>query len=192
LSAEAFITFMDGTSRSPPPGREADEWATALESAGGEWLRAHLRQMVGSAVIVEDILQDACEKFLRHLGEGRQASGGWVRTVTLRVAVSYLRREQRQAEVMLPPPEEAPELATASTLESEAETDESVRRCQAALLALRPEQRRLMDLHYWRGMKVEEIAELWGISREAVELRLTRARNRLRALLEDIRGADPE
>jgi RNA polymerase sigma factor (sigma-70 family) len=51
------------------------------------------------------------------------------------------------------------------------------------LEALSVEQKRLIDLHYGRGMKVREIAQLWGKSVAAIELRLTRARNRLRAAL---------
>jgi RNA polymerase sigma-70 factor, ECF subfamily len=184
LPAGAFITGMDGTSsRSPPPGREADEWATALERAGGERLRTYLRRMVGSAEVTEDILQDACERFLRHVGGGGQASGAWVRGVTHNLAVSYLRRKDRRAEVELPE-EVVPELVTVSTLvESEVEYQQSMERFSDALEALSVEQKRLIDLHYGRGMKVREIAQLWGKSVAAIELRLTRARNRLRAAL---------
>jgi RNA polymerase sigma factor (sigma-70 family) len=78
--------------------------------------------------------------------------------------------------------EEAPELATASTVvESEAEYQQSMERFSGALGSLSGEQKRLIDLHYWRGMKVRDIAELWGKSVQAIEPRITRARNRLRA-----------
>jgi RNA polymerase sigma factor (sigma-70 family) len=179
LDACARITEESSSSRSPPPWL-TDEWMIALESAGGPRLRVYLRRMVGSPEVVEDILRDTCERFLRHVRGGRRVSGAWVRDVTRHLAVSYLRQKRRHAEVVLP--EEAPELSTASTVvESEAEYQQSMERFSGALGALSGGQKRLIDLHYWRGMKVKDIAELWGKSVQAVEQRLTRARNRLRA-----------
>jgi RNA polymerase sigma-70 factor, ECF subfamily len=159
-----------------------NEWASALESAGGERLRAELRRLVGGAEVIEDILQDTSERFLRHSGGGIRQPGAWVRTVAVRLALSHLRRKRRHAEVGLP--EEAPELATAATVvESEAESLEFEERFAAAMRQLLPEQVSLIELHYVRGMTVEEIAVLWSKSGAAVEQRLTRVRNRLRAML---------
>jgi RNA polymerase sigma-70 factor (ECF subfamily) len=172
---------MDRWSRSLARGREIDEWAKALENAGGQRLRTHLRRLVGSVEVAEDILQDTCERFLRHVGEGHRASGGWVWEVSRNLASSYLRRRRRHEEVL---PEEAPELVTASThVESEAEYQQSLERFAGALETLSAEQRRLIELHYERELTVKEIANLWGTSEGAVEQRLTRARNRLRAAL---------
>lgn len=53
----------------------------------------------------------------------------------------------------------------------------------AAMHALPLDQRLILELAYWEDMSGEEIAEVLGISHNAVRLRLTRARAELRALL---------
>lgn len=183
LPPTASITAMDVTSsRSPPLGRHPDEWAQALESAGGERLRAYIRRMVGSTEVIKDILQDAHERFLLHSGRDKRAPGAWLRTVIVRLAVSHLRNKRRHAEVALP--QEAPELATpAIVVESEVERLEWDERFSAALRTLSADQLSLIELHYWHGMKVGEIAARWGKSVEAVQQRLTRALRRLRAAM---------
>jgi RNA polymerase sigma-70 factor (ECF subfamily) len=138
--------------------------------------------MVGNAEVIQDILQDAHERFLRHSGADKRAPGAWLRTVIVRLAVTYLRNRRRHAEVVLP--QEAPELATASiVVESEVERLEWDEQFSAALRTLSADQLSLIELHYWQGMKVGEIAVRWGKSVEAVQQRLTRALRRLRAAM---------
>ena len=135
-----------------------------------------------SAEVTEDILQDTYERFLRHVGAGKPASHAWLRKVAFNLTVSHLRQLKRTAQIV--PAEEAPELATASTVvESEAERWESEERLSVVVSTLPEDQQRLIDLHYWKGMSVREIATQWGKSVEAVQRRLTRALNRLRATL---------
>jgi RNA polymerase sigma-70 factor, ECF subfamily len=159
-----------------------EEWRDVLEGAGGESLRTYVRRTVGSAEVTEDILQDTYEKFLRHVGRGKRASRSWLRKVAFHLTVSHFRQLQRHPEVVLA--EEAPELATAPTVvESEAERREIEDWLSLAVRTLSTEQKNLIDLHYWQGMSVGEIAAKWGKSEEAVQQRLTRALNRLRAAM---------
>ena len=188
LASAAFISAVPNLSAvansrsSPLPDRQADEWLNALESAGGEGLRTYVRRAVGSAAVTDDILQDTYERFLRHVGGGKRASRSWLRKVAFHLTVSHFRWLRRKAEVVLA--EEAPELATASTVvESEAERREIEDWLSVAVRSLSAEQKSLIDLHYWQGMSVGEIAAKWGKSAEAVQQRLTRALNRLRAAM---------
>ncbi len=54
----------------------------------------------------------------------------------------------------------------------------------AALSRLSPAQRAAVVLHYFGGFRLTEIAEISGISKATVGVHLTRARRRLRKLLE--------
>jgi RNA polymerase sigma factor (sigma-70 family) len=174
---------MDGTlSGSSPRGRQADAVVNALERAGGEKLRAVIRRIVGSTQVTEDVLQQACERFLRHSGDDLRSPGAWLRRVATNLAISHVRKNKRDAEVVFP--DDAPELATAcSSVERAAEWRDFDERFTAALGTLSAEQMKLIDLHYWREMTVKDIASLWGISVEAVQQRLTRALHRCRAAM---------
>jgi len=56
----------------------------------------------------------------------------------------------------------------------------AVERARIALATLGPEQREAIVLHDIEGWRVEEIAELEGLSVSAVKSRLSRGRERLR------------
>jgi RNA polymerase sigma-70 factor (ECF subfamily) len=55
-----------------------------------------------------------------------------------------------------------------------------------AVQRLRPRDREVIVLHYLEQHGLAEMAGLLGISQNAVEVRLHRARQRLKALLKDL------
>ena len=64
--------------------------------------------------------------------------------------------------------------------------------CQAVRLAVQKlpsRSREVVVLHYLDGIGIDEIATILGLSRNAVEVRLHRARNRLRHLLAEFMEA---
>ncbi|WP_428261802.1 RNA polymerase sigma factor [Haliangium sp.] len=58
--------------------------------------------------------------------------------------------------------------------------DQQHRHLLAALCALPVEQQLLLELHYWEGMDMEELAAIFDINRTTVRTRLFRARQALR------------
>ncbi len=51
---------------------------------------------------------------------------------------------------------------------------------------LRPRDREILVLHYLQELSVPEIAKLTGRSHNAIEVRLSRARQRLKVVLENL------
>lgn len=58
-------------------------------------------------------------------------------------------------------------------------------RLQSALSKLSPEDRALVHLHYYEDQSLAEIALVLGLSRDALKMRLSRARAKLRTVLRD-------
>ncbi len=65
------------------------------------------------------------------------------------------------------------------------EADEATLFVRRALAELRPRDREVLVLHYLQELSVPEIAKLTGGSHNAVEVRLSRARQRLKTVLEN-------
>jgi RNA polymerase sigma-70 factor (ECF subfamily) len=67
-----------------------------------------------------------------------------------------------------------------------ARRDETSAQVRMAVQKLRPRDREVIVLHYLEQHDVAEIARLLGVSHNAVEVRLHRARQRLKGLLTDL------
>ena len=68
--------------------------------------------------------------------------------------------------------------------ETEARSEEKDESLTIAIMELPVRLREVILLHYYQGMKVNEIAEALGISQSSVSGRLKRGRERLKNLLE--------
>jgi RNA polymerase sigma factor (sigma-70 family) len=135
----------------------------------------------------EALAQDAVqEAFLavwrsadRFLAERAKAST-WILTLVHRRAVDLVRREdRRRAE----PLETAPEPATASGLQDEAELGFQRKVVREALLRLPPEQREALELGYYGGLTQSELAERLGQPLGTIKSRMFTGLARLRDLL---------
>jgi RNA polymerase sigma-70 factor (ECF subfamily) len=73
---------------------------------------------------------------------------------------------------------------TAETLPARQEADPYHREVAAAVMNLPRKLREVILLHYYQGMKVNDIASALGISQSSVSGRLKRGRERLREMLE--------
>jgi RNA polymerase sigma-70 factor (ECF subfamily) len=67
-----------------------------------------------------------------------------------------------------------------------AEQREQAAQIRRAVNRLRPRDREVVVLHYLEELPVADVAGLLGVTRGAVEVRLSRARKRLRGLLEEV------
>lgn len=133
------------------------------------------RRLLGDAAEAEDVVQDAFVALPEALGryEERGQFGGWLRTVVVRLALMRLRQGRRLA---------AAPLERMAARGPDAEGPITL----AALLARLPEeQRTVVVLRTIEGYAAAEVAELLGIRRNTVDVRLHRALARLRALLEE-------
>jgi len=112
--------------------------------------------------------------------EGRSTVSTWVLGIARFKALSSLRRRpveswDEQAARAIEDPADNP----ATVLEKK-DTSTVIRRC---LTALPPRHREIIDLAYYHGKSLDEVAEIVGIPKNTVKTRMLRARMRLAGLL---------
>jgi RNA polymerase sigma factor (sigma-70 family) len=78
------------------------------------------------------------------------------------------------------PEEPFEQMIAAEVSEEEGQKAEAIERMKEALKSLRPEDRYLLRMRFWKGMRVDDIAEVIGVSYSATAVRLFRILSRLR------------
>jgi RNA polymerase sigma-70 factor, ECF subfamily len=149
-------------------------------------LLRQLTAMTADPELAADVLQEAYSRAWQRWGRvsGMADPPAWVRTVAWRLAVSHFRRAgvaRRFAGVIGRRPEDA-----------EAMPQDEVLDVQAALRLLPPEHRRVLVLHDLCDLPVTEVAAETGVPEGTVKSRLSRARDKLAAVLgENYPGPNP-
>lgn len=129
--------------------------------------------ILGDAQEAEDAVQDAFLKYLEKAPafESPEHEKAWLIRVTVNGCKSRLRSPWRRRSAPLLETYPAPEVGERAVLE--------------AVLALPPRDRAVIHLFYYEGYHTAEIAAMTGDAEGTVRSRLTRARRRLKGLLED-------
>jgi RNA polymerase sigma-70 factor (ECF subfamily) len=186
---------LQGTRHSTPAEAEeaSDRALVALASAGDATafrvlVRRHMpralavaRRMLADKAEAEDVAQDAMLRLWRRGGEieiGETGLGGWLYRVTANLCLDRLRARRPETGVDLPEPASPPEQLRG--LEAKALS----REVDAALQRLPERQRLAIVLCHYEELSLKEAAEVIGVSAEAVESLLSRARRALRRDLE--------
>ncbi len=138
-------------------------------------------RLTGSSADAYDITHDVfvgLPEALQRYSE-RAAFGAWLRKVTARTALMRLRAQRRRREVAL---------SALGGLALSTGSDPAIDRVslERAIARLPEQLRAVYVLREIEGFSYDEIADMLGIRRNTAEVRLHRARRRLRALL----GAD--
>jgi RNA polymerase sigma-70 factor (ECF subfamily) len=134
-------------------------------------------RLTASAADADDVLQDVfvgLPEALRSF-DARGSFAGWLRRVAARTALMRMRRSTRRGEVAL-----AADVPAAPAPDAAARVD-----IERALAALAPGLRVVFVLREVEGYSHAEIAEIIGVRAGTSEVRLHRARQRLRQLLGD-------
>jgi RNA polymerase sigma-70 factor (ECF subfamily) len=171
----------------PPPQRTLlDRTAAGDADALAELYRRHgaavhavAYRLTASAADADDVLQDVfvgLPEALRRF-DGRGSFEGWLRRVAARTALMRMRRATRRGEVEL---DSDTSTAPAAAMDTGARVD-----IERALAALAPGLRAVFVLREVEGYSHAEIAEIMGLRAGTSEVRLHRARLRLRELLGD-------
>lgn len=170
-------------------GRLAERAASGDRAAFAQLVRQHqegvariARRLLGWDTEVEDVVQEVFVAMLRHLPEfrGDCRLGTWL----YRITVNECRRRRRGRLLRLRcwwgarVTADGEGGAERTALRKEAGT-----RVRAAVAALPHREREVVVLRYLEGLAVADVGEVLGLSRNAVDVRLCRARDRLRRSL---------
>lgn len=139
------------------------------------------RRMLRDDAEAEDIAQEAMLRMWRSAAGLELGPGGlrpWLRRVTSNLCIDRVRSSQRTVVT-----DEVPELAEPATQVTDLEGQDLSARVAAAMQALPDRQRLALTLFHHEGLSQVEVGQAMGISDEAVESLLARARRALKASL---------
>jgi RNA polymerase sigma-70 factor (ECF subfamily) len=141
------------------------------------------RRMLRDDAEAEDVAQETLLRLWRNAARLELGEGGvrpWLRRVAANLCIDRV-RAQRNTSLGDALPEEVEPASQMTTLVER----ELGRRVDAALKALPERQRLALTLFHYEGMSQIEVGNVMGISDEAVESLLARARRTLKASLKD-------
>jgi len=140
------------------------------------------RRMLKDEAEADDIAQEALLRLWRAgetLDVGPQGVRPWLRRVTSNLCLDRIRATRRTVVT-----DEVPEVAEEPTQAAGLEEQDLAKRVGEAMNVLPERQRRALTLFHHEGLSQAEVGEILGVSDEAVESLLSRARRALRASLE--------
>lgn len=151
----------------------------------GRIFRLALRVLQDAARAEEAAADALATVWLRCRGwRGEARAGTWIQQVAWRVVLDHQRRRRRWwrfwERTNSPGVSDPADLVAAE--ENQAKRELAL---NAALAQLSPEDRALVHLHYFEEQSLADIALVLQVSRDALKMRLSRARQQLRTLLKD-------
>ena len=143
-------------------------------------------RMLGSRVDADDALQSAFMRAFRGLRHCREPDrfGGWLYQIVVNECRTYASRERRR-ELRFTPATNVIERAVAPASEPEEDADVGGH-IENALGMLPADQREAFLLKHVEEMSYDEMSELTGVSISALKMRVKRACDGLRDLLEGV------
>lgn len=146
-------------------------------------LLAVARRMLRDDAEAEDMAQEALLRLWRAGGGldlGQAGARPWLRRVVANLCIDRIRSTQR-TEVT----GEVPEVRTEASQLSGLEEREVAERVDEALKTLPERQRLALTLFHYEGLSQMQVGEIMGVSDEAVESLLSRARRALKVALRE-------
>ena len=151
---------------------------------------AAVARLIARREDVEDVAQDVFLRLYQSLGQLRtpEAFDFWLYRITTNAVYDYLRKRPRAREIFISDLEDRQlEAANVSAcwqqLRDEQERLRITEHVDRLLSRLLPADRILLVLREVEGLTMRELSEVYGVREGAIKLRLSRARGRLRQVL---------
>jgi RNA polymerase sigma-70 factor (ECF subfamily) len=141
-------------------------------------------RLLGWRADVDDVVQDVFFAAFKRLGRfrGESSVSTWLTTITINVCRSYQRRQKLRLRWWR---NAVKQPAGSALLDAPIEARETSQRVRRAIKKLPPRDREVIVLYYLEELSTKQIATILGSSGNAVDLRLHRARQRLKPMLAD-------
>jgi len=172
--ASSYRRFLDGN----------DEGMYELVRDYKDGLIYFLNSIVGNVHTAEDIAEDVFIKLAikKPRYNGKASFRTWLYTIGRNLALNHLKRLSRHPEESV---EEQAEFASdEEDLYDAVVRKEEYRKLHEAIKKLKPAQAEVLTLHYFEEMSTEEIGQILGKKKHAVEEMLSRARKALKEIME--------
>jgi RNA polymerase sigma-70 factor (ECF subfamily) len=152
-----------------------------LHARHAPWMRSRLRRRCADADAVADAVQDTFVAIWRSAGswDGRGEPAAWMWGIAIRRLIAVLRTRSRWAAVRSDRPDDEVVVAAEERVLEGVEHGDLA----AAMAALSPELRAVMEATVLDGLTTREAARLLGIPAGTVKTRAMRARAELRGAL---------
>lgn len=149
----------------------------------GDTLHGHALRMTGSPDEAADLVQRALVKGFRKLGNCKDPErvGAWLFRIVANMCKDHVRGRRKDVSLTAV----AGALRGSSNPEADVEGAEIRQKIWGALDALTPEQKEAFVLKHVEGRTYEEIAAVMNTSVASLKMRVHRAREALRGLLEE-------
>jgi RNA polymerase sigma factor (sigma-70 family) len=167
-----------------PGSRDEDAWTMAadlLSRRGRALLRAQLNLIPDE---VDDVIQDVLFKLqsldtMRRVRAARSPEG-YLTAMMRNTARDRLRRRRVARDLMI---ELAGDDPASTAVEIPPLLNDRSRRIRNVVASFTPEDRKLLQMRFWRSMTIQEMAEALDISYSAVAVRLFRVLKKLEKTL---------
>lgn len=135
--------------------------------------------------IAQDMVQDVLLKVFTQLAKfkGTSRFSTWLYAITYNFCVEYYRKNNRYTKVDI---NEGPELSDSDDTEEKELLGTRVNQLQRALEQIPPEDKMILLSKYQDGTSIKDLMDqLGGISESAVKMRLSRARKRVKKIIDE-------
>lgn len=143
-------------------------------------------RICGNREEAEEIAQDAFMKAFRSLNSFRMKSSfsTWLYRIVYNTSVSLVRTRKKGILSLEEFPADASDFIGNNTSEEEAETEYRNSLVNFALQKLNEDERAIITLFYYEEMNTDEIAEITGLGKSNIKVRLFRARQKMSEVIE--------
>jgi RNA polymerase sigma-70 factor (ECF subfamily) len=133
---------------------------------------------------IEDVVQEVFLSVYKNLKNFRGSCRleTWLTTITVNTCRTYRRKRMLRMK-LLTKTDTLPQPAAPNPADSPALDREKFAQVRQAVLKLPPRYREVVVLRYLQDLPITEIAAVLGLSRNAIDVRLNRARDRLKQIL---------
>jgi RNA polymerase sigma factor (sigma-70 family) len=146
-------------------------------------------RICGNSEDAEEVAQDAFVKAYRSLPQFKMKSSfaTWLYRIVYNTAISHVRQRKKVPLSLDDFPADMADFVGINSNEEQAEEEYKSTLVNFALQKISEEERGIIGLYYFEELNTEEIAQITGISKSNVKVKLFRARQKMIEIIEKVK-----